>query len=212
MKKIEIHLSFDDGSVYDLKLVDLLEKHDLKATFYIPVYWTDYNKRKGVEPLSDADFRMIADKYEIGSHTITHPLLTRIPYGAAEYEIVHSQRKLEEILGREVTKFAYPRGYATDQIVDIVSKTYQHGRSVLVGNVEPPVNYAWEHTSVHVACERREYGNERWFDYGVRHLERAKRGGYFHAWGHSEEIERNNAWGQLDRFLGLIKSYETASA
>lgn len=212
--KTEIHLSFDDGSVHDLKLVELLEKHDLTATFYIPVYWDSYNKRKGDEPLSDADVRMIADKYEIGSHTITHPLLTRIPYGAAEYEIIHSRRMLQDILGKEITKFAYPRGYATDQIVDIVRKTYEHGRSTLVGNVEPPINNAWEHTSVHLACDRREYGNERWFDYGVRHLRRSqsKAGGYFHAWGHSAEIEKNNAWGQVDRFLGLIKSHEATPA
>lgn len=214
MSKPEIHLSFDDASIHDLKLADLLTKHGLTATFYIPYYWEDYNRSKGTRGIPRTKLKALSKKFEIGSHTLTHPLLTRIPYGQAEYEIIESRNKLEDLLGVEVTKFSYPRGYATDQLVSIVRRNYEHGRSTLVGNVEPPIDPAWEHTSVHLACERREYGKLHWFDYGIKHLEKSqlKSGGYFHAWGHSAEIDKNNAWDMVDRFLGMIaRVYDTHS-
>lgn len=210
--KLTISLSFDDGSIYDIKLLDLLAKHSLTATFYIPYDWESYNHHRGYEPLTRDVLEQVADLHEIGSHTISHPLLTRISYGGAEYEITHSKKLLQDLIGKEVTKFAYPRGYASDPLLDIVRRTYEHGRSTLVGNTTKPLDPAWEHTSVHLACQRQEYGNEDWFKYALRHLELGQKQGYFHAWGHSAEIEKNNSWGAVDNFLARIKEVANASA
>lgn len=46
----------------------------------------------------------------IGSHTLTHPLLTEIAAEEARYEIVESKRKLEEKLNTQIEIFAYPFG------------------------------------------------------------------------------------------------------
>lgn len=205
-----ISLSFDDGAIYDRQVIELLRKHDLKATFYIPADWESFATRKGWKPLTKADVLELSEEFEIGSHTISHPLLTRIPYGAAEYEITMSKVMLEDLLGKPVTRFCYPRGYATDPIKDIVRKHYSYARSTLVGNVRIPEDPVWENTSVHAGCDRREYNQEHWFDYGIRHLEQAKskRNGYFHLWAHSWELENNNAWDSLDRMFAEIKKVE----
>lgn len=47
---------------------------------------------------------------EIGAHTMTHPILTRLQADEARDEIVRSRRRLEEITGRPVLSFAYPNG------------------------------------------------------------------------------------------------------
>ncbi|MGZ8289802.1 MAG: polysaccharide deacetylase family protein [Telluria sp.] len=47
---------------------------------------------------------------EIGGHTITHPILTRIDDEAARKEISGNKLHLEEILGKPVRLFAYPNG------------------------------------------------------------------------------------------------------
>lgn len=208
---MRISLSFDDLTVEDFKLADLLAKHGLTATFYVPVMWESYNRLNGREPLSKDQLLELAKEFEIGSHTISHPLLTRIPYGAAEYEIAYSKPMLEAIIGKEVKKFSYPRGYATDPIKDIVRRNYDHARSTLVGCVTKPEDKAWEHTTLHVACQRREYGNQNWYDYGIKHIQIAKRkgNGYFHLWGHGWEIAQNNAWHAVERFFEVLKN-ETA--
>jgi peptidoglycan/xylan/chitin deacetylase (PgdA/CDA1 family) len=46
----------------------------------------------------------------IGSHSISHPRLSRLDHAAAEQEIAGSKRKIESKLGVSVGNFAYPHG------------------------------------------------------------------------------------------------------
>ena len=47
---------------------------------------------------------------EIGGHTVTHPILTKLSDEAARQEIVQNKQVLEEITGRPLRLFAYPNG------------------------------------------------------------------------------------------------------
>ena len=47
---------------------------------------------------------------EVGAHTVTHPILTRLSPDAALDEMSRSKRELEQILGEPVELFAYPNG------------------------------------------------------------------------------------------------------
>lgn len=47
---------------------------------------------------------------EIGAHTVTHPILTRVNSANARDEIVESKRRLEHLVGAPVTSFAFPNG------------------------------------------------------------------------------------------------------
>lgn len=51
-----------------------------------------------------------------GSHTMTHPDLTRIPLDAAGYELRGSKQSLEERLGEEVRFLSYPFGRYNGEI------------------------------------------------------------------------------------------------
>lgn len=46
----------------------------------------------------------------IGAHTVSHPILTRLPLEQARDEIVGSKQALEQMLDETVTLFAYPNG------------------------------------------------------------------------------------------------------
>ena len=48
--------------------------------------------------------------FEIGSHTRTHPYLSRIPLAARRPEIAESRAEIERAIGRSVRYFAYPGG------------------------------------------------------------------------------------------------------
>lgn len=57
----------------------------------------------------------------IGSHTVNHPILTRIPLKQAREEIQTNRDDLEAITGQAVTLFAYPNGvpaqdYASEHV------------------------------------------------------------------------------------------------
>lgn len=47
---------------------------------------------------------------EIGSHTVTHPILTHVEGERLSFELKQSRARLEETLGREVNLFCYPNG------------------------------------------------------------------------------------------------------
>jgi len=51
---------------------------------------------------------------EIGSHTLSHPILAGVPMERAENEIIESKRLIESNLGQEVRGFAFPVGGAND--------------------------------------------------------------------------------------------------
>jgi peptidoglycan/xylan/chitin deacetylase (PgdA/CDA1 family) len=53
---------------------------------------------------------MAAQCFEIGAHTVSHPILTSLGDDAARHEIVQSKRDLEAITGTPIRYFAYPNG------------------------------------------------------------------------------------------------------
>ena len=51
---------------------------------------------------------------EIGSHTVSHPILTTLDAVALQAELGESKRRVEEALKRECAAFAYPNGSRAD--------------------------------------------------------------------------------------------------
>ncbi len=58
--------------------------------------------------------------FEIGAHTVYHPLLSKLTAQEQENEIGRSKRDLEGIIGCGITSFSYPHGCYTDDTVKIV--------------------------------------------------------------------------------------------
>lgn len=197
-----------------MRIADLLVKYDLPGIFYVPVMWESYNRSKGWEGLSWSDMVQLKSQFEIGSHSITHALLTKVPTPVADYEIIESKIMLEQSLGQPIKKFCYPRGYANEHTKAIVRRIYETGRSVIVGAVEEGDDPAWQPVTVHACCERKEYFGEHWLDYGRKKIKEAQRkpvNGYFHLMGHSWEIEKNDGWRHFELFLAELASESTSS-
>jgi peptidoglycan/xylan/chitin deacetylase (PgdA/CDA1 family) len=55
---------------------------------------------------------------QVGAHTVSHPILTRLSNDDARKEIAGSRAKLEEILDAPVPSFAYPNGKAGDDYAE----------------------------------------------------------------------------------------------
>ena len=64
---------------------------------------------------------------EIGSHTITHPVLSARPPATQREEIQQSKAHLEEVLGCPVTSFAYPYGRQSDYTTETVALVQEAG-------------------------------------------------------------------------------------
>jgi len=114
MSRLIVTTSWDDGSILDLKLGELLTKYGIKATFYIPRF------SKRITPMQNIDLLELAANHEIGAHTVNHAHLTLIPQSDAKAEIEGSKFYLEEILGKKVKMFCYPFGEYNEDTKQLV--------------------------------------------------------------------------------------------
>ncbi len=115
-KNKAVTLSFDDGAEADVKLIEILDKYGLKATFnlnsgYLGLKWGKYVK-EGNEILSkkvDADkLKEIYKNHEVAGHTLIHPTLTYCSESAIIHQVETDRKFLSELCGYEVVGFAYP--------------------------------------------------------------------------------------------------------
>jgi peptidoglycan/xylan/chitin deacetylase (PgdA/CDA1 family) len=59
---------------------------------------------------------------EIGSHTVTHPSLPKLPATEQKSEIAESKNRIETIIGKPLSSFAYPHGDYTAETAFLVQQ------------------------------------------------------------------------------------------
>jgi len=87
---------------------------------------------------------MSADGVSFGSHTKSHPALSRIPLDLARQEIVDSKQVIEEQIQKPVTTFAYPYGKRDDTTEGIINllrdEGFEYACTTEIGYEEFPIN------------------------------------------------------------------------
>lgn len=64
----------------------------------------------------------LAAGHDIGSHTLTHPYLTRLPREQARSELLGSKKCLEDTFSRRIEHFCYPFGDWNEFVRDMVAE------------------------------------------------------------------------------------------
>ena len=93
--EVRIHENVD-------RILNILDETNTKATFFI-IGWVAKTYPEVV--------RRIAERYEIGSHTMTHQLVWQQSPDEFKKDVEASVKMLEDITGQKVTKFRAP-GYS----------------------------------------------------------------------------------------------------
>ena len=208
--------SWDDGTITDLKLAELLEKYGLKGTFYIPNFMENR--------LQETDIVAIGEKFEIGAHSVDQPDLTRVSISEARRQVEDSKKYLEDLLGYSVPMFAYPVGRYNEAVKKIVKDAgFIAARTCDPGGFNLPQDpYQW-HITLLSSNDSPLMALKIWWRFRlwkVRALldweSRAKllfdlaleKGGVYHIYGHSAEFEQNNEWDKLEGVLNYVSSRE----
>ncbi|MEZ0092697.1 polysaccharide deacetylase family protein [Streptacidiphilus sp. EB129] len=210
--------SWDDGHRLDPRLAALLEKYRIPGTFYIAP------RNLEIEPadrLDSAGIRDLSERFEIGGHTLTHQRLPLISEQEAAAEIRDGKAELEEIIGAPVTSFCYPRGeYTPVHVRQAGEAGFSLARTVERSSLDPgaPMELS---TTINAYAHRvdgplalRLAGKKpwtaaklylewdelaiRWFDLCL------ERGGVYHLWGHSWEVDARRDWHRLERVLAHV--------
>lgn len=123
-------ITIDDGfqNVVNIALPELAQRGIPATIFMIAdgfgkcLDWSDefYDEYRSQRLMSEDTLRSLPPALvTVGSHTVSHPQLTKIAPAAAATEIAESKRKLENILGRPVALFSFPHGEYNDELVAI---------------------------------------------------------------------------------------------
>jgi peptidoglycan/xylan/chitin deacetylase (PgdA/CDA1 family) len=215
--------SIDDGNPLDMKTAELLSRHGLSGTFFIPI-----RNREGFNVLSDAQIKELGRQFEIGSHTYDHCYLKNVDVRQAYFQIAEGKKQLEDVLGKEVSGFCYPGGRYRRRDVELVRacgfryarstmnlcfdtgnqpyempttvQFYPHYRGVYLRNFVAAGHWLQRQAGLRLACRHQDWIDRLYAmcDYACQH------GGVFHLWLHSSQIDDLDAWHQLDALFAHV--------
>jgi peptidoglycan/xylan/chitin deacetylase (PgdA/CDA1 family) len=124
-------LTFDDGFAdFYLGALPILQHYGFAATLYITTGYVGRTSR-WLRPLGEGERQMLtweqiseidASGIECGAHSTTHPQLDTLPPPVAGEQIVSSKSVLEQQLGRRVPTFAYPYGFYSSEVRQLVQQ------------------------------------------------------------------------------------------
>lgn len=223
MNNLFFSFSVDDGHPLDSRIADLLLRHQLRATFYLPV-----RNIEGKPVMSPAQARELSAHFDIGSHTLEHRYLTTLDDTAAWQQIVDGKDALEQQIGRRVSGFCYPGGRYHRSHVALVQHAgfryartvrnmypdaghcpleipttlqfYPHSRAVLTRNFIMQCDYRTRWPAFCTVVTESD-----WLMRLYRLVELLEtRGRVFHVWCHAIDLEDLQLWKALDHFLGFI--------
>jgi len=114
-----ISVSIDDGHPLDLKAAEILARKNIPTTFYIPI-----KNSTGRPTLNKKQIKWLSENpvFTIGGHTYNHIDLTKVSLEKAEEEIRTGKEKLEDIIGKKITTFAWPWGKYNQNLINLVKK------------------------------------------------------------------------------------------
>lgn len=215
--------SWDDGHIDDIRLADLLKKYSLPATLYI----SPYNREWKRDELLDEDAICAMSKdFDIGAHTLTHPVLTNISLDEAEAEIKGSKIYLEDLLNKEIPVFCYPKGLFNTQIKQLVRKAgFSGARTIQAFRTNFPKDTYEMGTTNHTVNCRLPYSliialandvrfvplvfTKDWLEFSKRTFDVVRReGGVWHFWSHSWQVTNEGWWSKLEELFSYIANHD----
>ncbi|MBE5753768.1 MAG: deacetylase [Clostridiales bacterium] len=108
-KKISISFDCAWGVDYTDNLLEIMQEKGINCTFFCVEFWTrkhpDYIKK-----IADAG-------HEIGTHSATHPHMSKLSKEKMESELITSTKAIEDITGKKVQVFRAPFGEYNDLLL-----------------------------------------------------------------------------------------------
>ena len=204
MGKIFI-FSFDDGTVWDGRFVELLNKYGMKATFNLNSGLEDfvwyYEDRFPVRRQKLAETAQQYRGHEVASHTLTHPWLNSLTPPQLSREVGEDCVALKEIFGLSEIGFGVPFTACNAREINIIRKYVRYIRLSEFSD-----SFALPEDPYHIPIHGL-YNDPDIREKIARFAENDLPVSVFVMAGHSYEFEALDHWGYLEELLQYIRSF-----
>lgn len=209
-----VTFSYDDAVTQDIRLIELLNKYDLKCTFNLNSGLLGKKgmlSREGLRiahyKIHPEDVRAVYEGHEIAAHTLTHPSLPKQEDGEVIRQVEEDRLRLSELAGYEVVGMAYPGGGVNndDRVAELIKNHtgIRYARTITTtGNFAPQKNlYRFDPTVYHLHFDAMMELGERFL------AQTPETPQIFYIWGHSYEMDyAPDYWIRLEEFFKLISN------
>ena len=201
-------LSYDDGVVQDIKLIDILDKYGIKGTFNINSgrYCPEDTVREryyGRMKLSEAKSLYTNSNHEIAVHGYTHPHLEKLSPEQVICEVLKDKCDIEKQYGVIARGMAYPYGTYSDEVIDCLEKCgICYSRTVKsTERFDLPENWLTLHPTCHHTNKKFMELTKTFVEKQITHDSDVY---MFYVWGHSYEFDNDNNWNVIEEFCEYI--------
>lgn len=212
-------MSYDDGKIYDRRLVEIFNRYGIRGTFNLNGGLCMDNSVR----IPPTEWQELYRGHEVAAHTLTHPTIDRCPDAQIISEMLEDRKFLENVMGYPVRGIAYPNGSCNRRIKEIAKMIgFAYGRTVNdsfamvhathlagadsqgqvpigdeTGFALPEDFLAWKATCHH---------KHNLLQYGKTFKELFKKQYLYlmYVWGHSYELEENDGWQLMEEFCRMI--------
>ena len=108
----KISISFDCayGADYTHKLLDVLDEYDVKCTFFCVEFW--------IKKFPDVANEIVSRGHEIGTHSKTHPNMSKLSVSEIREELSSSINAIESVTNKKVELFRAPFGDYDNDVIE----------------------------------------------------------------------------------------------
>ena len=198
-------LSYDDGVEQDRRLIEILNRYNIKGTFNLNSgiqsganQWLNGEllmRRMNIHSLPE-----LYRGHEIAVHSLTHPRLENLDRETIKNELEQDKLNLQRIFGVEIKGMAYPYGTFNETVVEVVRECNLHyARGVhSTSSFDIPHDLLTLRPTAH-------HENPSLMELAESFLKmKPSKPQVFYLWGHSYEFDVNNNWNVIEDFCRLI--------
>ncbi len=208
-KRKAVTLSYDDGVIYDQKLIEIMDKNGLKGTFNINSgLFSEDGKRRMTKEQALSVFKNSG--HEVAIHGKKHLSLAEVPSFFAIDDVLNDRIVLEEMFDTFITGMAYANGSFSDDVVDILKKCGVEYARTTISTEKFDLPNDWlklaptcHHDNPKLMLLAHDFIEEKPMNYYWAYAPKL-----FYLWGHSYEFNDKNNWEVIEEFANYIGNRE----
>lgn len=221
-------MSFDDGTVQDVRIIEILKKYNMPCTFNLNTgrfgqVWTwvgePYGKPNVHTCLTKAQVQSGLYKgFDVEVHTLTHPDLAAnyVNYGKNNVinEVKKDAENIAALTGIKPVGMAYPGGQeanTSDEVIRAILENTNVRFARLAVNAKRPSKFEFpEYWMMWYPTVAMGNGFSTVNNYAKRFIaaEATDRDLLFYVWGHGYEFDLNENWDEFEAFIKMMSEQE----